>query len=152
MRQYWRYGGAVCLLVLAAQMAWAVKPSGAKVVGSPGDWVSSDDYPPEALRMSASGTTAFRLDIDEAGQVSRCSVTKSSGTDLLDQTTCRVVSARAHFVPAIDKTGKSIVSTYSNSVHWNIPSNEDYPGVSMASCAPGSLDWIKVITPAGCAS
>jgi protein TonB len=140
----------VGVAVLLAVAAPAVKPSGTKPAGDPGDWVTPDDYPPEALRAGAAGITAFRLDVDESGQVTQCTVTKPSGTASLDQAACASLKARARFTPAIGKAGKAIASTYSSAVRWSLPISEDTPSVSMASCAPGPLDLIKVITPAGC--
>ena len=140
------------MAVLLAATATAVKPSGAKPAGNPGDWVTSDDYPPEALRANAAGMTGFRLDVDESGQVTQCTVTKPSGTASLDQAACASLKARARFTPAIGKTGKAIASTYTSAVRWSIPIGDDAPAISMASCARGPLDLIKVITPEGCGS
>jgi TonB family protein len=111
--------------------------------------VTPDDYPPEALRAGAAGLTGFRLDVDESGQVTQCTVTKASGTASLDQAACASLQARARFAPAIGKTGKAIASTYSSAVRWSLPIGAP-PSASMAGCAPGPLDRIKVITPAGC--
>jgi hypothetical protein len=95
--------------------------------------------------------TGFRLDVDESGQVTQCTVNKPGGTASLDQAACAPLKARAHFTSAIGKAGKAIASTYSSAVRWSIPIGTP-PTASMAGCAPGSLDLIKVITPVGCGS
>jgi len=95
--------------------------SGAKPKGSPGDWVSSDDYPPSALRNNEAGVTGFRLDIDGTGHATNCTVTSSSGFPDLDQTACRLLIRRARFTPAKDAAGNGIATTYPSSVRWQIP-------------------------------
>jgi protein TonB len=139
------------MAALLAAAAPAVRPAGARPAGNPGDWVTPDDYPPEALRAGAAGMTGFRLDVDESGQVTQCTVTNPSGTASLDQAACASLKARAHFTPAISKAGKAIASTYSSAVRWSIPIDTP-PSASMANCTPGPLDLIKVITPVGCGS
>jgi protein TonB len=95
--------------------------SGAKPKGNPGDWVTSDDYPPSALRNNEAGSTGFRLDIGPDGRVTNCTVTSSSGSPDLDQTACRLLPRRGRFTPAKDAAGNGIATTYSSSVRWQIP-------------------------------
>ncbi len=151
MKRHLGYAGGVGIAVLLAVAAPAIKPFGVRPAGNPGDWVTPDDYPPEALRANAAGISGFRLDVDESGQVTQCTITRPSGTASLDQAACASLKARAHFTPAIGKAGKAIASTYSSAVRWSIPIGPP-PSASMASCAPGPLDLIKVITPVGCGS
>ncbi len=128
----------------------AAKPVGVKPAGSPGNWISPDDYPPEALRQSQVGTTAFRLAVDKDGHVTDCTVTASSGTASLDAATCRALVARASFVPARDHRGQTIAATYSSSVHWQIPHDSGSPRFSMFSCAVGLPTDIRIVTLNGC--
>jgi protein TonB len=95
--------------------------SGAKARGNPGDWVTSDDYPPGALRENAQGVTGFRLDIGPDGRVTACTVTSSSGNSELDQTACRLLPRRARFTPAKDAAGNGMAATYSSAVRWQVP-------------------------------
>ncbi|MDH7639703.1 energy transducer TonB [Sphingomonas oryzagri] len=100
------------------------KPSeavGLKPRGNPGDWVTSDDYPPGALRNNEAGVTGFKLDVGPDGRVTNCTVTSSSGFPDLDQTACRLLPRRARFTPAKDASGNGIASTYSNNMRWQIP-------------------------------
>jgi len=94
-------------------------PRPAKAVeprGNPGGWFDNDrDYPSRALREEREGTVAVRLSIDENGRVSNCSVTRSSGSDDLDQKTCEIFSRRGRFRPAEDASGNKIATT------WNSP-------------------------------
>jgi periplasmic protein TonB len=102
----------------------APKPSqavAAKPRGSPGDWVTPDDYPPSALRSEEAGVTGFKLDIDGSGRATNCTVTSSSGHGDLDDTACKLLVRRARFSPAKDAAGNGIASTYTSSVRWQIP-------------------------------
>lgn len=111
--------------------------AGARPQGNPGEWITPDDYPPAALRISASGNTRFRLDIDASGRVAACTVTQPSGNADLDTATCATLTKRATFVPARDRKGRAIASTYSSSVNWQIP--VDGPASSPCLLATPSL-------------
>ena len=93
----------------------------AEPIGSPGDWVSTDDYPSAALAEDRTGITAFRLQVNAKGEVSNCEISVSSGHSDLDNATCDLVSMRARFKPAMDNQGKAVPGTYSNKVRWQIP-------------------------------
>ena len=100
------------------------KPSQATEVkpkGDPGSWLTTDDYPPAALRAGNTGRTRFRLDVGADGRVTGCTVVQSSGFDELDQTACRILQRRARFGPATNAAGQAVASSYSNSVLWRLP-------------------------------
>ena len=89
--------------------------------GNPGSWATNDDYPSRALREERQVTTRFTVTIGTDGRVTGCSITSSSGSPDLDQTTCSMVTRRARFKPAIDSEGNPVTDTYSNAVRWVIP-------------------------------
>lgn len=93
----------------------------ARPANSPGSWVSTSDYPDNAIRQKQEGTTVFQLDVTREGRVSGCSIRKSSGHDDLDQAACRALTKRARFTPGVDETGEPVPSTYSNSIRWVLP-------------------------------
>src|SRR5688500_16275429 len=83
--------------------------------------ITSDDYPPSALRNEEQGTVRVRLSIDASGRVTNCSVTSSSGSSQLDSTTCRLLQRRARFTPARDNTGQPIADTVTSPpIRWQI--------------------------------
>lgn len=88
---------------------------------SPGTWVTTDDYPADALRNAQEGAVAFRLLVDRAGHPYECMITASSGYPALDAHTCTLLKSRAKFAPALDINGEAIQGTYSNRVRWVIP-------------------------------
>ncbi len=101
-----------------------LKPSEASPVqpkGDPGSWITTDDYPPAALRDGKEGRTRFRLGVGADGRVTGCTVVSSSGFDELDQTACRILQRRARFAPAMNAAGQAVASSYSSSVLWRIP-------------------------------
>jgi TonB family protein len=93
---------------------------------NPGLWVGTNDYPSLALRDEVEGTTGFRLTVGPDGLVKTCDVFVPSGSALLDAATCRNVTRRARFEPALDPDGNPTVGTYANRVSWRIPSGPSF--------------------------
>ena len=82
---------------------------------------STDDYPASAIRNEEEGTTSFRLDVGTNGRVTNCTITSSSGSTALDNTTCRLLRARARFTPARDSNGNPTTDTVTNRIRWVLP-------------------------------
>jgi periplasmic protein TonB len=89
--------------------------------GDPSDWISAKDYPAAALAERASGIVVFRLRIDPDGMASDCTVIKSSGSKILDSTTCKLVSRRARFLPARDANNEPAGAMWGSAVRWDAP-------------------------------
>lgn len=88
---------------------------------NPGTWVTSDDYPADALAQGAEGTSGFLVSVGADGRVSNCVITQSSGSEKLDNATCETMRQRALFDPARDRRGKATPSFYRSRVVWKIP-------------------------------
>jgi TonB family protein len=118
-------------LVMAPMLMGAVAPERPKAepLGNPAYWVTPEDYPAEALHARRAGIVSFRLDIDERGDVSKCTVTGSSGTPILDQTACDLLSERGKFIPPVDADGKPARTYYLSRVRWQIPGAEPFEPV-----------------------
>ena len=102
----------------------APKPSMASPAtprGRPQDWVTTEDYPSSAMREGVQGVTGYRLEIGPDGKVTGCQVTASSGSGILDDTTCKLLTRRARFNPAKDASGAGMAASYSGRVRWQIP-------------------------------
>lgn len=84
-------------------------------------WISTDDYPRIGIARQMEGTAHYRLVIGSNGRVNECEVTTSSGHAALDTATCRLLEQRARFDAAKDQTGRTVVSTYSGRVTWQLP-------------------------------
>jgi protein TonB len=93
----------------------------AKARGNPGSWVTNADYPDAAIRSGESGVTGFRLDIGADGRVTDCTITQSSGSSLLDNTACRLLTRRAKFSPARDTSGNPTTDSFSSRFRWVLP-------------------------------
>lgn len=96
-------------------------PRGATPLGSPGTWVSTDDYPASDLRLDHEGISRFRVTVGADGRVQNCEITRSSGFPGLDRAACANVAKRARFKPATDASGATVGGSYSSSVKWEIP-------------------------------
>lgn len=89
--------------------------------GNPGNWANTNDYPSRALQQEREGTTGFRVTVDPSGRVAECVITSSSGHSDLDDATCKNITRRARFQPALDSAGNEISGTWSSRVRWEIP-------------------------------
>ena len=83
--------------------------------------ISISDYPASASRMGAEGRVTFILDVGADGRVHGCSITRSSGSAVLDATTCRLMRSRARFTPAVDSNGQPAAGRFSDEVEWKLP-------------------------------
>ena len=82
---------------------------------------AADDYPVAARERQESGTVQVRLGVGADGRVTGCDVIASSGSALLDRTTCRVLRARARFTPARDGNGQPTGDSYTTpKIVWRI--------------------------------
>jgi TonB family protein len=100
---------------------------------------SDEDYPTAALRNHEQGAVAFRIDVGADGSPTGCSVTGSSGSALLDATTCRLLMERARFEPARDSRGRPTADHYSGRIVWRLPPGDLSGDVTEAP--PGLLLW-----------
>jgi TonB family protein len=89
-------------------------------------WLSTDDYPPSALRRFEEGQVAIRLYVGTDGRVFACRIDQSAG-DTLDTETCKIAMRRVRFHPALDKGGKPMTDTYTTRVIWRIPNDPILP-------------------------
>jgi protein TonB len=98
------------LLLLLAQVA-ATPPSSATLLHNPDVRLlfSADDYPSEAVKNHWQGTVQLDLTIGTDGRVTGCSTVQSSGYQLLDDTTCKILEKRAVFKPARNSAGDPVV-------------------------------------------
>jgi hypothetical protein len=88
------------------KMAVAIKP---------GDWVTENDFPPEAYRQDKSGLTVARLLVDTTGRPQSCSLISKGRADF-DARACPALMAHGKFEPAADDDG--IYAAYIAHVRW----------------------------------
>jgi protein TonB len=112
---------AAFLLATGAQPVPAAPPPPPPRAASAAEMFSIDDYPAAALRSGEQGTTRFRVAIGRDGKPRDCVVTGSSGSSILDSTTCRLFLERARFAPARDSAGRPVEDSLALSVTWALP-------------------------------
>jgi TonB family protein len=86
-----------------------------------GGLITPDDYPIPAMSHGQEGVTAMRLQVGSHGRIDRCRVTRSSGSEALDETACTLLRARAFFLPARDARGKAVAADIDYSYRWRRP-------------------------------
>jgi len=84
-------------------------------------YIADADYPALAIARGEEGTVEFELGISAAGLPSDCRVTRSSGSQLLDETTCRLLVERARFRPARDRAGRPVPDRVTSRIRWVLP-------------------------------
>lgn len=119
----WRVSSVALMLGISSfqTAAFAAEAKIPVPISDPGTWVTPDDYPVEAYRNKAEGVVIFLLAIGTNGTPLGCEITRSSGIKELDEATCRLVSERARFTPALGPKGVPTIGTYRNSVRWVMP-------------------------------
>ena len=92
--------------------------------GTPPRWVrgrlKDSDYPHAAKEALISGTVGVRYVVAVSGRVTECSVTHSSGSTELDETTCRLIRERFRFKPSKDEDGTPVDSIIVENHSWLI--------------------------------
>ncbi|EIZ80466.1 TonB-like protein [Novosphingobium sp. Rr 2-17] len=119
--------------------------------GNPNGWISANDYPKNAAASGVEGGTGYELKIDRAGRVAECKVTISSGSTLLDDATCTLLTQRALFNPPHDRRGMPTTGMYSGRVNWKLEDTgpAPKPAATVQSFiveADGSVSGCKIAT------
>jgi TonB family protein len=109
-------------------------------IGSPAAWFPADAYPPEAKAAGLQGRTAFTLDLDTKGRITSCNITSSSGSPLLDSTTCTLLVTNGRFQPAHNAAGQAVAGTWSSAMVWQLAAPE--------APAPDTIDDFNGVSPA----
>jgi TonB family protein len=89
--------------------------------------LGEDDYPVTAMRYGQQGKVVAALVVSESGEPTSCRVKQSSGFPVLDEATCRLLLARARFVPARDSRGKAVQSAVLQPINWVLPAEPLWP-------------------------
>ena len=92
--------------------------------GSPAQWISgglqNSDYPRAALHDRLQGRVSVRFTVLTSGRIANCRITASSGSPMLDATTCRLLTQRLRFRPATNSAGAPIQSELGSDYTWGI--------------------------------
>lgn len=124
----------LALALLAAAPAGSAEPQTAASARARANLVtlfSDEDYPAAAVRNGEQGAVAFSLSVGADGRPTACAVTGSSGSAILDSTTCRLLMMRANFEPARDSKGRPTSDTVVGRIVWRLPEDEPDPPAAL---------------------
>lgn len=79
-----------------------------------------ENYPARALREEIEGTVGVRVSVTPDGRATGCSVTASSGSDILDSAACAGMERYARFDPALDNAGNPTTGSYSTRITYKL--------------------------------
>lgn len=98
---------------------------------SPPRWLRGrlrdSDYPPGLGEAGVWGRVHIRYVVETDGRVTNCLITRSSGSDVLDRTTCSLIEQRFRYDPARDRYGRPIRSNLIESYEWLVEDLPDAP-------------------------
>lgn len=79
-----------------------------------------ENYPSRALREEIQGTVGVNVVVGPDGRVASCSVSRSSGSSILDEAACQGMQRYARFNPALDDDGNPTNGRYSTSITYQL--------------------------------
>ena len=92
--------------------------------GIPLRWLSGrikdSDYPRDVLKAGIGGTVHLRFTVGVKGRVTDCTVTRSSGSSELDDTTCRLIQQRFRYKPSRDASGRPVPDVVTGEHEWSV--------------------------------
>ena len=83
------------------------------------------DYPRGIGEQGVQGLVSVRFLVGTAGRVTDCTITRSSGSGVLDATTCRLIEQRFRYAPSRDAQGRPVPAWILENHEWVV---EDVPG------------------------
>jgi TonB family protein len=81
----------------------------------------ASEYPAKAMAGGHNGLVQFRLDVDPEGKVSGCHVLARTNPDDFADLTCKSLTRRGKFKPALDAQGRPVPSFFVGKVSWMMP-------------------------------
>ncbi len=82
--------------------------------------IGNRDYPREAVRAREEGTLLLSFVVQPNGRVAGCRITRSSGSRALDETTCRLITQRFRYRPALDGDGIPVATQIDGEHEWTL--------------------------------
>jgi len=79
-----------------------------------------DNYPRRAAQEEIEGTVGVRVTVTADGKATGCSVTSSSGSDILDSAACKDLERYGRFDPALNDAGDPISASWSTRITYKL--------------------------------
>jgi TonB family protein len=86
----------------------------------PGQWLSSFDYPRDAIAALKEGSVVTRLTADASGHVTDCTVVENTGTRSMEQPACTAAFKPGRFEPAIGADGRPVPVTFTTTTKFSL--------------------------------
>jgi TonB family protein len=90
-------------------------------ISDPRSWMTSKDYPQDALENRNRGLVTVRINVSADGKPDSCHIHKASMPDDFEEAVCKALLRKASFVPALDQSGAPMPSFYVTTVNFTIP-------------------------------
>lgn len=87
-----------------------------------GATISDSAYPLEARKAKLQGRSVVAFMVDQDGRPKGCVTSASSGSDVLDAQTCKLV-ASFRCRPALDDAGRPLPEQFNFAISWTLPKN-----------------------------
>ena len=87
----------------------------------------NSDYPAGLGEEGIQGTVGVIYVVRSDGRVTNCEVERSSGSRILDETTCRLIEQRFVFEPSRDWRGRPVDSRITENHSWIVEDDPDRP-------------------------
>ena len=85
-----------------------------------GGVIRAADAPLHLLREDRAQSVRFAITVTPDGKIQSCDVEVSSGNSKLDSYTCKLVSQRAKFGPAVSFDGRATYGVHRQTVTWSL--------------------------------
>lgn len=79
-----------------------------------------ENYPRRAAQEEIEGTVGVRVTVTPDGRATGCSVTSSSGSDILDSAACKDLERYGRFDPALNDDGSPISASWSTRITYKL--------------------------------
>jgi protein TonB len=89
--------------------------------------IRNSDYPAGLGEAGVQGRVGVIFVVRADGRVTNCRVTSSSGSRILDETTCRLIEQRFFYEPSLDPHGRPIDSQVVENHSWIVEDDPERP-------------------------
>jgi protein TonB len=79
-----------------------------------------ENYPRRAAQEEIEGTVGVRVTVTSDGRATSCTVTSSSGSNILDEAACKDLERYGRFDPALDDDGNPISASWSTRITYKL--------------------------------
>lgn len=92
-----------------------------RIVPTPPPPAQNADYPRDALLQNQEGLVRMSLTMGVDGFVKQCTVIQSSGSAVLDSTSCQLMIKRFRAIPPQNEQGDYVEFTHEEVINWKLP-------------------------------